>query len=258
MLQRSRFPVDGGGAGGDAGFTLIELMIVIAIIAIIAAIAVPNLLAAKLSSNETAAIATMRSLVSAQTQVGATGRIDTDNDGRGEYATLLALTGSVGIRRTYIPSLPAVCNFSVQGPALNPPAISTVMGRVDGSGYATKAGYAYMVFLPDGGAPVADFVHETGPAASVGLAGGTGEIGVDLAESYWACYANPVVRASSGNRRFFTSQRGDIMQSLNDVAKAQGVDAVRPGNDAFLGAGPTSAPAVGTVGADGDVWKTAN
>ena len=37
------------------GFTLIELMIVIAIIAIIAAIAIPNLLAARLSANETAA-----------------------------------------------------------------------------------------------------------------------------------------------------------------------------------------------------------
>ncbi|MBL9088854.1 MAG: prepilin-type N-terminal cleavage/methylation domain-containing protein, partial [Planctomycetia bacterium] len=50
------------------GFTLIELMIVIAIIAIIAAIAIPNLLAARLSSNETAAIATLRNIISAQAQ----------------------------------------------------------------------------------------------------------------------------------------------------------------------------------------------
>ncbi|MHC4409440.1 MAG: prepilin-type N-terminal cleavage/methylation domain-containing protein, partial [Planctomycetota bacterium] len=42
------------------GFTLIELMIVIAILAIIAAIAIPNLLAARLNANETAAIATLR------------------------------------------------------------------------------------------------------------------------------------------------------------------------------------------------------
>lgn len=248
----------GPGRGGRAsGFTLIELMIVIAIIAIIAAIAVPNLLAAKLSSNETAAIATMRSLVSAQAQVAATGRIDADNDGRGEHATLLELTGSVGVRRAFSPGPPGTVDFSVQGPLISPPAISTVMGRVDANGYATKGGYAFMLFLPDGSDPAA-YVHETGPAASVGLSGGTGSVGVDMSETYWCVYANPVARGNSGNRRFFTSQRGDIMQSLNEVAKAEGVAGIRPGNDAYLGAGITSQPAVGTKGSDGDLWKSAN
>jgi prepilin-type N-terminal cleavage/methylation domain-containing protein len=240
-----------------AGFTLIELMIVIAIIAIIAAIAVPNLLSAKLSANETAAIATLRSLVSAQAQVSVAGKIDADNDGRGEFGTFLEITGSEGVRRGYAAGPPASSDFSAQGPVLSPPVLSTVMARIDALGFATKAGYAYMIFLPDTADP-ASFVHETGPAGAVGLAGGTGAIGVDLAETFWCAYAQPVALHNSGNRRFFASMRGDIMQSSNDVAKGGGVTAPPQPNSAFLGTGITSNLALGTAGQDGDVWKAAN
>ena len=44
------------------GFTLVEIMIVVAIIALLAAIAIPNLLRAKMSANDAAAKATLKSL----------------------------------------------------------------------------------------------------------------------------------------------------------------------------------------------------
>ena len=48
------------------GFSLIELLIVVAIILIIAAIAIPNLLRARIAANESSAVGSVRTIVTAQ------------------------------------------------------------------------------------------------------------------------------------------------------------------------------------------------
>lgn len=48
------------------GFSLIELLIVVAIILIIAAIAIPNLLRARMSANETSAVGSLKTINNAQ------------------------------------------------------------------------------------------------------------------------------------------------------------------------------------------------
>ena len=85
------------------GFSLIELLIVVAIILIIAAIAIPNLLRAKISANESSAVGSVRNLITAEISYSTT------FPQTGYAATLVSLGPGAG-NQTCPAAGPAVLN----------------------------------------------------------------------------------------------------------------------------------------------------
>jgi prepilin-type N-terminal cleavage/methylation domain-containing protein len=233
----------------EAGFTLIELMIVVAIIAIIAAIAIPNLLSARLNANETAAVATLRNLSSAQAQFQATSKADTDDDGTGAFGSFLELSGAVEVRG-------AGSGMGV----LNPPVLSgafrnpTTAGAAEG--FVSRSGYYFAIYLPDsdGNGLLCD-----GNAG----AGDWANVDEDLSETTWCCYAWPVNNGNSGNRTFMVNQTGDVV-----TTESATYDGAAAGQFPTPGAGYvgntvgslsiTGLTAVGQPGNDGNTWKQVN
>ena len=109
------------------GFSLIELLIVVAIILIIAAIAIPNLLRARIASNESSAVASLRTINTAMISY------NSSYPSVGFAANLTTLTGT--------------CTGSVLPTSTNACLIDTTLAAGTKSGYTfnaagTSSGYA--------------------------------------------------------------------------------------------------------------------
>ena len=79
------------------GFSLIELLIVVAIILVLAAIAIPSLLRSKISANEASAVASLRSINTAQVTYSVTYPSQGFSD---DLAKLGTPTGSAAVSST--------------------------------------------------------------------------------------------------------------------------------------------------------------
>jgi type IV pilus assembly protein PilA len=238
----------------QSGFTLIELMIVVAIIAIIAAIAIPRLMSARLSANESAAISTLRSVSSAQAQLQSSAAIDTDADGAGEYGYFAELSGTQPLRVSNA-GVPAAGVAGVDN--LNPAILSSAFGNVT-LARVQRQGYMFQMYLP--------------AATAGGLVGSVAEdaTGGKLAapfpnpnngELLWCCYAWPANHNKTGNRAFFCNQEGDLLQCLNRSATPFDGAVLAPGfSEAFSVANDMgSALRIGTAGgANNTIWVPVN
>ena len=238
------------------GFTLIELMIVVAIIALIAAFAIPALLRARMTANETGAVAGLRSLVANQATFQSVCVVDQDEDGTGEYGLFEELAGAAQCRGV-------VTGSPSPAPAQRNPGefMQQVYGQVTAAGYAQKSGYYYVLYLPNmpGGGYVPGDPTVSDPVAGAGAADVDA---VDDQEVYWMAYAWPVSAGRSGNRVFAVGVDGTIYFTKNDDLATtptfyNGVGAV-PASDACLmaGVGEIQFPIAsdGEVGTDLNVW----
>lgn len=199
-------------------------------------VAVPNLLSSRLNQNESDAIAMLKRISCAQAQCQASGVLDVDHDGNGEFAFLGELAASA-VRRG---------GSTTIGPTLLPREFRTVLGsRVE------YHGYVFQVFLPD--------AHQQGVAEDPAGGDAANDNGVDpqQARTLWCCYAWPKWQGWSGKRAFFVDCRGDVLSTTASALPYDGTRvpcafgaAFAPSSHQGLGA----AIAANAVGRDGNLW----
>ncbi len=129
------------------GFSLIELLIVVAIILIIAAIAIPNLLRARISANESSAASSIRTVNTAQVSY-------LSNYPGAGYSSSLAALGP-----------PAATGCPTSGP-VSANACLIDFGLASANSPATaKSGYYFGIGVPSGGPPNRGYTVGGAPAA---------------------------------------------------------------------------------------------
>jgi hypothetical protein len=152
------------------------------------------------ASNETMAIASLRTIQFAQEQFKALGLVDQNGNGVGEYGFLQELAGSASLRG------------AKDGARVDAPFVTPELGFADNKGRVYRNGYYIKVFLP--GAEKALSAGMEVPAADANAA--------PAQERAWCAYAWPVRLGATGERVFFVNQDGTIYQCYNSLKRYGG------------------------------------
>ena len=190
-------------------------------------VAVPNIVSSGQFAAEERAVSRLRELLWAEDQVLQRGWVDTDGDGRGEYAFLGELLGLGQPRR---------------GARLAAPLLRREQFHPATDGMTPvyrSEGYDYVVYLP-------------GPSGA-GTGEGRGAIDARQASQRFAAYAWPVEWGKGGVRAFYIDQDDRICQTSN----AQGYSGTAriPGpRSALAPAGGLGVGPCGSETGDGGRW----
>ena len=154
-------------------------------------------------ANESAAVAMLRNIWSAQAQTQCSGCIDADGDGNGEFAFFAELTGAMPVRT----------GSGSGSRRLNPPPLSSRYVVHDRR--LMRHGYLFQIWLPG----------RNGRPVSEAKQGGIDERLLPdhtLAAQGWTCYAWPVDRGVTGQRAFAIDQAGNLLATDNTSQRYSG------------------------------------
>jgi len=208
-------------------------MIVVGIIAIISAIAIPNLIKARMTATEGAAVGNLDTVVKAQAVFQVSNDLDQDTDGVGEYGVMRELAGETTLRLGPDP--------------LEQPPLTAVFRPATNT--AKKSGYWFRCYVPGSddnrlSAAVAGD-HDLGPGDPDTT---------DLQEVHFVLYAWPVRRGRTGVTCYAVSEQLDKYYSNAVSVRYNGTDDA-PFAHAFFSTGSaTFADGIGGTGNDGNVW----
>lgn len=138
-----------GHAGKMAGFSLVELLVVVMVVLVIAAIAIPNLVHARMKANEAAAVASMKTIDTAQVMYA------TQFPDQGYSPSLVQLgangsdctaptkdSGCIIMDEVLISGVKSGYVFTLQGDAKLPSISYTLSAQPASPGFSGRCGFA--------------------------------------------------------------------------------------------------------------------